>query len=165
LCGGGGEGESSFCSGRSEDRRTLFGILLVIVGDLPILLGRYHWDSLPIKTFSKKMLGLFRSRFAKALTAVAIALLLFAFVLAIPDSLQTYPNLTDDHIVSLIRKGQTMKEVEAALGTPDSKEERLWYYSNARKSYRTGSTYVPAAISVMFDESGLFESALRGPAP
>lgn len=111
------------------------------------------------------MLSLFRSKLAKALTAIAIALLLFAFVVAISNSQQTYPNLTDDHIVSVIRKGQTKKEVEAALGTPDSKEERLWYYSNARKSYKTGSTYVPAAISVMFDESGLFESALTGPAP
>jgi hypothetical protein len=65
------------------------------------------------------MLGLFRSKIAKALTAVAIALVLFAFVVAIKNSLRTYPNLTDDHIDSVIRKGQTMKEVEAVLGTPD----------------------------------------------
>lgn len=111
------------------------------------------------------MLSLFRSKFAKIATLIALVIVLGAIVAASLNSLTTYPNLSKDQIDSLVQNGHTMSEVEAALGQPDSKEERLWYYSNARDSYRTESSIVPASISIGFDESGLVQMVLKGPVP
>lgn len=58
-----------------------------------------------------------------------------------------------------------MADVELALGPPEAKDENLWHYTDARSSYRTDSSYVPATIGIGFGKDGLVEMVLKGPVP
>ncbi len=109
-----------------------------------------------------KMLKPFKSKFA-ILTA---ALLVVAGLIVVGlKASKSYPNRTEAQIDSLVQRGDSMSKVEAALGQPHAKDERLWHYRNARRSYRTNASLVPASIGIGFNDSGLVDMVLRGPIP
>lgn len=111
------------------------------------------------------MLNLFRSRPKKFAIIASLVLVVVALIMGAVNSSKSYPNRTKAEIDLLVRKGDTPAKVEEALGPPDSKDERLWHYSNARRSYRSGTSYVPASIGVGFNDSGHVELVLKGPVP
>ncbi len=116
-------------------------------------------------TFSPKMLNLFRSTPAKIVIFVSLFFVTLALIAAGLNSSKSYPNRTKDQIDSLVQKGDPMDKVEANLGLPDTREGSLWHYDNARRSYQTGESYVPASIGIGFNDSGQVVMVLKGPVP
>ena len=114
-------------------------------------------------TFSLKMLSLLRSKPVKFAILGVLALVILGLLLGSIGSLKNYPDRTQTEIDSLVQKGDSMSQVEEALGAPDSKDADLWHYSNARRSYRTDSSFVPASVGVGFDDSGKVELVMKGP--
>ena len=111
------------------------------------------------------MLALFRSKTAKVVTVTCILIFIAAFLVAGVRAAGSYSNLTLEEIDALVCKGQTTDEVIEALGAPDHEDGQMWHYRNARHSYRTANSVVPSQVGVGFDEEGVVELVLKGPAP
>ncbi len=112
-----------------------------------------------------KMLKPFKSKIARFAIPASVLLMVAGLMVAGVKATRSYPNRTEAQIDSLVRRGDPMSKVEAALGQPHAKDERLWHYRNARRSHRINSSLVPASIGIGFNVSWRVDMVLRGPVP